>query len=76
MYTLSLLFSNLTQNIFSHILLSNSYQPAASVGFHVAVNLNWLRAIIVNIDGVDTTRLKAILHHLKAVHGEGVEQAN
>lgn len=52
------------------------YQPAASIGVHVAVNLDWSGAVIVNIDVVDATLLVAILHDLKAVHGEGVQEAD
>lgn len=56
--------------------INNLYQPAASIGVHVAVNLNWLWAVIVDIDGVDATLPEAILHDLKTVHWEGVQETN
>lgn len=56
--------------------ISDSYQPAASIGLHVAVSLNRVGAVVVNIDGVDSTLLIAILPDLNAVHGEGVQETN
>lgn len=57
-------------------LINNLYQPAASISVHVTVHLNWFGLVIVNIDGVDTTPLIAILHDLNAVHGKGVQETN
>lgn len=57
-------------------VINHSYQPAASVSVHVAVNLDGFGAVIVNIDGVDTALLIAVLHDLNAVHGEGVQETN
>lgn len=54
---------------------SDLYQPAASISVHIAVNLNWFGAVIVNIDCVNATLLIAILHDLNAVHGEGIQEA-
>lgn len=69
--------TTLNEKIFYQLfIINNPYQPAASVSVHVAVNLQWFGAVVVNVDGVDTTLLIAILHDLKAVHGEGVQETN
>lgn len=52
------------------------YQPAASVSVHVAVHLHSVGAVIIKEDGEDAALPVAILHDLKAVHGEGVQQTN
>ena len=57
-------------------MISNLYQPAASVSVHVAEDLNWFGAVVVNKDGVDPAFLISVLHDLNAVHGEGVNEAD
>ena len=54
----------------------DSYQPAASISFHITVNLYRFGTVIVNVDGVDATLLIAVLHDLNTVHGEGVLHTN
>lgn len=57
-------------------VISDSYQPAASVGLHVAEHLNWFGAVVVNVDGVDAALSIAVPHDLETVHGEGVQETN
>lgn len=52
------------------------YQPAASISVHVAVHIHGVWAVIIDEDGKDAALPVAILHDLKTVHGEGVQEAN
>lgn len=56
--------------------INRTYHPAAAISVHVAVDLNRFGLVIVDIDGVDAALLVAILHDLKTVHGEGIQEAN
>lgn len=52
------------------------YQPTASIGGHVTVNLYWLGLVIINVDSIDAIVFIAVLHYLSTVHREGVQQSN